>query len=106
MMSGLPTTLAFGGRYRNRLKADKLIRCHDGRFRIVNGGAATCDTSERTHPRSDDMTLSILEYLSLIANPFAVMPPRDPNDDDDDEDEDKEDDEDEEPPTVREPDEE
>ena len=52
------------------------------------------------------MTLSILEYLSLIANPYAVMPPRDPNDDDDDEDEDKEDDEDEEPPTVREPDEE
>jgi hypothetical protein len=53
------------------------------------------------------MTLSILEYLSLIANPFAVMPPRDPNDDDDDdEDADKEDNEDEEPPTVREPDEE
>jgi hypothetical protein len=38
-------------------------------------------------------------------DPFAVIPPRDPNDDDDDEDEDEEDDEDEELPVVREPDE-
>jgi hypothetical protein len=52
------------------------------------------------------MTLCIPEYLSsLIVAPFAVIPPRDPNDDDDDEDEDEEDDEDEEPPVVRDPDE-
>jgi hypothetical protein len=56
------------------------------------------------------MTLCIPEYLSSllsspIVEPFAVIPPRDPNDDDDDEDEDEEDDEDEEPPVVREPDE-
>jgi hypothetical protein len=49
------------------------------------------------------MTPSIPEYLRLlIADPFAVMPPRDA----DDEDEDDDDDEDEEPPVVREPDEE
>jgi len=64
------------------------------------------DTPEGTNPRSDNMTLCIPEYLSsLIVDPFAVIPPRDPNDDDDDEDEDEEDDEDEEPPVVREPDE-
>jgi hypothetical protein len=54
--------------------------------------------------------MRLLEYItSLIADPFAVMPPRDPNDDDNDEDEDEEDNEDEEeeqPPVVREPDEE
>jgi hypothetical protein len=50
------------------------------------------------------MTLSIPEYLSsLIVDPFAVIPPRDPNDDDDDEDEDEEDEADEESPVVREP---
>jgi hypothetical protein len=61
------------------------------------------------HPRSHDMTPYIPDYhSSLIDDPFAIMPPRDPNDDDDDEDEDEEDDEDEneEPPVVREPDEE
>jgi hypothetical protein len=42
----------------------------------------------------------------MSPDPFAVMPPRDPNDDDEDEDEDEEDDNDEEPPVVREPDEE
>ena len=42
----------------------------------------------------------ILENLSSpIDDPFAVMPPRDPNDDDDD------DEEDDDPPVVREPDE-
>jgi hypothetical protein len=46
------------------------------------------------------------EYLSwLIADSFAVIPPRDPNDDEDDDGEEDED-EDEEPPVVREPDEE
>jgi hypothetical protein len=55
------------------------------------------------------MTPYIPDYpSSLIDDPFAIMPPRDPNDDDDDEAEDEEDDEDEneEPPVVREPDEE
>jgi hypothetical protein len=49
----------------------------------------------------------ILENLSSpIDDPFAVMPPRDPNDDDDDDEEDdEEDEEDDDPPVVREPDE-
>jgi hypothetical protein len=44
----------------------------------------------------------------LIDDPFAAMPPRDPNEDDDNEDQNEEEDEDEdqEPPVVREPDEE
>ena len=69
---------------------DLFIRpCSDPAFRAI--------ILERQHPRSDDMTPCIPEYLRLlIADPFALMPPRDPNDDDDDEDEDEEDDEDDE----------
>jgi hypothetical protein len=53
------------------------------------------------------MTPCIPEYLRLlIADPFAAIPPRDPNDGDEDEDEEDDEDENEEPPVVREPDEE
>jgi hypothetical protein len=67
--------------------------------KIVNGRAATRLSvliPERPHPRSDEMTPCIPEYLRLlIADPFALMPPRDPNDDDDDEDEDEDEEDDE-----------
>jgi hypothetical protein len=82
------------------------------RRRGRNGAAATPFFVRKClgepHPRSDDMTPCVPQYLRSLITDYGVMPPRDPNDDDDDENEDRDEQEEEEdePPVVREPDEE